>query len=48
MDLRPRALIQRLNSAATPAEPDDTDETSAAPAATIPAQPVRGGGRLPN
>ncbi|MFE4960830.1 hypothetical protein ACFRCW_44710 [Streptomyces sp. NPDC056653] len=47
MDLRP-ALIQRLNSAATPAEPDDTDETSAAPAATIPAQPVRGGGRLPN
>ncbi|MGW1711092.1 hypothetical protein ACWCP8_37990 [Streptomyces sp. NPDC002206] len=48
MDLRPRALIRRLNSAATPAEPDDTDETSTAPAATIPVQPVRGGGRLPN
>ncbi|WP_371799082.1 hypothetical protein OG963_14770 [Streptomyces sp. NBC_01707] len=48
MDLRPRALIQRLNSSTTVTEPDDTDETGTGPVVTIPAQPVRGGGRLPN
>ncbi|WP_327421852.1 hypothetical protein OG763_15050 [Streptomyces sp. NBC_01230] len=48
MDLRPRALIQRLNSSTTVTEPDDTDEAGTDPVVTIPAQPVRGGGRLPN
>ncbi|MDX2732906.1 hypothetical protein [Streptomyces sp. PA03-2a] len=51
MDLRPRALIQRLNSSTTVAEPDDTDdadETGTEPVVTVPAQPVRGGSRLPN
>ncbi|WP_327123712.1 hypothetical protein [Streptomyces sp. NBC_01727] len=48
MDLRPRALIQRLNSSMTATEPDDTHETGTEPVATIPAQPVRGGGRLPD
>ncbi|MFF1834183.1 hypothetical protein ACFVXE_08250 [Streptomyces sp. NPDC058231] len=48
MDLRPRALLQRLNSSTTVTEPDDTDDTGTAPVVTVPTQPVRGGDRLPN
>ncbi|WP_199570573.1 hypothetical protein [Streptomyces murinus] len=51
--LRPRALLQRLNDAISPAEPDDEpadDEALAEPDAepAVPAQPVRGGARLPD